>query len=98
MGRITLGGGCPVARQVVSCPDRPFVAQVKVVNTSGRPVGNTIRSDAAGRFRVALAPGAYKLIPLNPRPNVPPAASPVSVKVVAGRYSIVTVRYDTGIR
>jgi hypothetical protein len=61
-------------------------------------VGDTIRSDAAGRFRVHLAPGAYKLIPLNPRPNVPPAASAVKVNVVAGHYSIVTIRYDTGIR
>jgi hypothetical protein len=93
-----LGPVCPVARQVVRCPDRQFAARVKVLNASGRQVGKTIRSNAAGRFHVALSPGAYTLVPLSPRPNVPPAASTVKVNVVAGHSVTVTIRYDSGIR
>lgn len=96
--KITLGSLCPVARQVVTCPDHPFAARVEVLNASGRQVGDTIRSDDGGRLRVDLAPGAYTLVPLNPQPNVPPAASPVKATVVPGQYSVVTIRYDTGIR
>ena len=97
-GTITLGGVCPPARQVVTCADRPFSAQVRVEDAQGTRVGNAIGSDAKGRFRVGLPPGAYTLVPLNPRPNVPPGAAPVTATVRAGHYTLVIIRYDAGVR
>jgi hypothetical protein len=59
----------------------------------------TVRSGKDGRFRVKLAPGKHKLTPISPNPGAPPhAPPPLSLTVESGRYTHVTVRYDSGIR
>jgi hypothetical protein len=59
----------------------------------------TVRSGEDGRFHVKLAPGMYKLTPVSPNPGVPPhAPGPQTVMVESGKYTHVTIKYDSGIR
>jgi len=58
-----------------------------------------IRSGADGRFRIHLTAGTYVLRALSqdgsPFPR-PPA--PKRVRVRSGRFTYITITYDTGIR
>lgn len=56
------------------------------------------RSDAEGDFRIALAPGAYTLVPLSPSPAGMPFAAPLPFEVQAGQWTVLDVFYDSGIR
>lgn len=96
VGTITLDDSCPPALNV-SCADRPFVATVEVRDESGRHV-RTVRSDDGGHFRVELNPGTYTVIPAASNSGAPPTAPPQTVKVAAGRYTAVRIRYDSGVR
>ncbi len=73
-----------------------LVADVKVVDDARRQV-TSLRSGIDGHFQISLAPGTYVLVPVNPTANTPPGAAPVTITVVAGRYSVVDIQYDTGI-
>jgi hypothetical protein len=44
-----------------ACPERPVRATIEVVRLSSKRRVATVRTDASGRFRVLLAPGAYEL-------------------------------------
>jgi hypothetical protein len=56
-------------------------------------------TDAQGNFKIALAPGAYQVVPLPPDPSSPlPRAAPQTVTVPANQFVTITVDYDTGIR
>ncbi len=96
-GRVTLGPVCPVVREGVPCPDRPYEAELRILDGAGREVA-IVRSDAAGSYCLALAPGAYRVVPLSP-PGLPlPRAGAVDVTVVAGRFVTLDISYDSGIR
>jgi hypothetical protein len=95
---MVLTGTCPVVRGATGCPDQPFAGSFTVRDARGAQVGAVVRSDAQGHFRVPLDPGAYTLVPINPRPGVPPAAQPLSVQVASGQYKPVVIRYDSGVR
>jgi hypothetical protein len=92
-----IGPTCPVVQIDHPCPDRPFAGEVSVHDGSGTQVTD-VHADAAGHFRVDLAPGIYELIPVSPHPGVPPFGKPQTVTVVAGLCSQVTIEYDSGIR
>jgi hypothetical protein len=57
-----------------------------------------VTSDAKGKFRVALAPGAYRIVPISSNPMVPPYAEPIEVQVPESGYVSVDIVYDSGIR
>jgi hypothetical protein len=57
-----------------------------------------VRADAAGHFRVDLAPRTYQLVPVSPHPGRPPLGKSQTVTVVTGLYSQVTIADDSGIR
>ena len=68
------------------------------------PVGGSgsttrVRSAGDGRFRVTLTAGTYtvKALP-QARSPFPRPPSPRRVQVRAGRFTTITVVYDTGIR
>jgi hypothetical protein len=95
-GIVLYGPVCPVETVSSPCPDRPYQADVRIVErTSGRTVA-TVRSGDDGRFRIALEPGEYTLQAVADTPIG--GGKPVDVTVVAGEYVQVTVPVDSGIR
>ncbi|HEV7900015.1 MAG TPA: hypothetical protein VGP31_19455 [Planosporangium sp.] len=56
------------------------------------------QSDDLGYFRVVLAPGGYVLKPENLTGAPVPTARPVPVQVSAGRFTTVSVHFDSGVR
>lgn len=99
-GIATAGPVCPVITDPPNpaCADRPVVGAVlTVTDPSGSEVARmTTGSD--GRFAVALAPGAYRIVP-QPVAGLLGTASPVEIQVAAeGPLTDLVVSYDTGIR
>jgi hypothetical protein len=105
-GTVTLGPVCAVQSDILPCPDRPYqVATIIFYNalvacpalTCGEVA--RISTDGNGRYRVALPPGAYSVVPQPAGSGVfPHLPSPVMVTVVANTYVTVNFSYDTGIR
>ena len=89
---------CPVSRVDPRCADRPVPARLAVVDTRTAATVATVTTGADGVFRIPLPPGTYELRPANPPIGALRRPEPVTVVVVAGRYAIVNVRFDTGIR
>lgn len=101
MGRATAGPVCPVERNPPdpSCAPRPVVGAVLVIEdaASGREVAR-VTTDRVGRFSVALATGAYRLVP-QAVAGLMGGARPVDFRVEAGQSTPpLDVSYDTGIR
>jgi len=96
-GVMMIGPTCPVERINSPCPDRPYPGEVLVRDQSGTEVAD-VHADRGGHFRLALAAGSYNLVPVSPHPGVPPFGQPQTVTVVSGRYTQVTIQYDSGIR
>jgi hypothetical protein len=98
-GKVSVGPMCPVERPDRPCPDKYFEASIEIQDQNSQGNRLTIRSGKDGRFRVKLAPGKYKLTPAAPNPGAPPhAPAPQSVTVESGKYTQVSIRYDSGIR
>jgi hypothetical protein len=94
-GRVLYGPTCPVARVGQSCT-RPYQAWVSVrLERSGLLV-TRVRSSVEGYFSVRLRAGEYVLVPQTGRPF--PRSERQTVTVRPGRYTSVTVRFDSGIR
>jgi hypothetical protein len=98
-GRAVLGPTCPVEREGTPCPDQPYDgARLRIVDRGTGDVVATVTTDDQGRFRVAVAPGDY-VVDAEPTEGRPlPFAKPVDVTVRPGRFTEVTVAFDTGIR
>ena len=76
-----------------------MAASMRIRPAGKRSPVETVRSAANGRFSVRLAPGLYALRPLaRPGSPFPRPPEPSKVRVRAGRYTHVTITYDTGIR
>ena len=98
-GQVSIVPMCPVERPDRPCPDKPFAASIKIQNQDDQGDHLTVRSGEDGRFHVKLAPGKYKLTPMEPNPGAPPHSSgPQVVTVESGKYAHVTIKYDSGIR
>ena len=90
--------GCLMTRGASPCPDKPLASQLTVTRTvSGRTVAKAT-SDSSGYFRIPLPPGQYVVRPENLTGAVVPIAQPLTVTVVAGRFTFVTISFDSGIR
>lgn len=90
--------GCPMVRNASPCPDRPLSARITVAPASGGDTVANVTSDNDGRFRVPLPPGTYTLRPANLTGAPAPLAMPLTVTVVAGRYTTVEIPFDSGVR
>ena len=98
-GKVVKGPMCPVERSDQPCPDKPVEAEIEIQGPDDQDNKLRIRSGEDGRFRIDLAPGKYTLTPISPNPGAPPRApGPQSVTVESGKYTQVTVKYDSGIR
>jgi hypothetical protein len=96
-GVVTRGPLCPVQTDIQPCPDEPYRATIVFRDVDGNEVARIASASSDGRYRVALAPGAYTVVPVNPEGPFP-HASPQSATVEAGRFTVVNIVYDTGIR
>jgi hypothetical protein len=94
-GQVLLGPMCPVVQSGQECPDQPYQATLTVKSLDGLQI-TQFQTDAQGRFRVSLVPGQYILHPESP--NGIPFAEDQSFRVETGRYTKITVYYDSGIR
>ena len=99
-GRATAGPVCPVERNPPdpACAARPVARAVLVIqNVTGAEVAR-VTTDQNGRFSLALAPGAYRLVP-QPVAGLMGGARPIDFLVEVGRTPPpLEVSYDTGIR
>jgi hypothetical protein len=101
-GRATAGPVCPVERNPPdpACATRPVAGAVLVVQNAatGSEVAR-VTTDQDGRFSLAVAPGAYRLVP-QPVAGLMGGARPIDFRVEAGQAlpSPLEVSYDTGIR
>lgn len=94
-GTILRGPIQPVCQVEQPC-DGPLVADF-VVARNGRAVLN-FRTDASGRFSIALAPGTYQVIPSADAPIMGAGTVSQPLTVVAPETRGVTLQFDTGIR
>jgi hypothetical protein len=92
---VLIGPTCPVEQADSPCPDRPFEADIDIVDERGDLI-TTVRSGADGLFEVELRPSTYTLRPKSG--STPPTATEQVVVVQAGAFTDVTVSYDSGIR
>jgi hypothetical protein len=93
------GPTCPVERIGSPCPERPVPdATVEVWNAQCTKKLLTFTADGEGHFRVALPPGDYYLIPPRVEAQQFPVGHPQNVTVDEGRFTVITIEYDTGIR
>ncbi len=89
-------GGCPVYSDASPCPAKPIAAHL-TASAAGHVVGRGT-SDGDGRFRISLPPGSYVLQAVNLSGGLFPRSAPVNVTVRSGRYTAVTVSFDSGIQ
>jgi hypothetical protein len=94
-GQVFIGPVCPVVQQGQECPDQPYQATLTVNNSNGREIAK-VQTDEQGRFKIPLEPGEYILHPESP--NVMSTASEQNFTVEAGKFTQITITYDSGIR
>lgn len=96
-GQVTKGPMCPgpVAVGDTKCMDQPYQATISILDFNNKPI-TQFQTDASGLFKIPLIPGTYIIHPKSD--NVLPHAADQSVIVVAGQFTQVTIRYDTGMR
>jgi hypothetical protein len=94
-GQVLIGPVCPVVQQGQACPDQPFQATLTISHPDGVTIAQ-VKSDAQGHFRVPLVPGEYVLHPESL--DGVAFAGDQTITVETGRYTQLTVSYDSGIR
>jgi hypothetical protein len=93
-GLVTRSPSTPVCRQGVPC-SAPAKNTPLTFTRAGKVV--TTRTDGSGHYRVALAPGWWN-VRTSQAPRIGKGISPRVVRVLAGRFRVVNLDIDTGIR
>jgi len=94
-GQVLYGPTCPVQRPGQTC-ERPYQAIIVVTRAGTRGVIARVGTSADGRFTVRLLAGRY-LVKATGRTAYPRLWSR-AVSVTAHRFTLLTVRLDSGIR
>jgi hypothetical protein len=97
-GKVLIGPMCPVVQQGKECPDKPYQATLTVLDSNGIHKVARFQSDVEGQFRLPLAPGTYLLRPETPKNMPVPTAPEQNFTVTEGRFTQISVSYDSGIR
>jgi hypothetical protein len=95
-GTVLIGPTCAAQRVGQDCADKPYAAELRVVDPASNQQVATLSSGANGRFEVALSPGRYRIESGSSKSL--PRAEPVEVTVPPHRYVNVMLRFDSGIR
>jgi hypothetical protein len=75
------------------------MATVRIWRSGERKRATSVSSRGDGRFRVRLPPGTYTVEATAQRASpLPRPPSPLQVQVGRGRFTAITITYDTGIR
>jgi hypothetical protein len=100
-GLIVAGPTCPVEHvpPLPGCAPRPLIATVRVWRAGQKTRAESVRSRSDGHFRVDLSPGTYT-VEATPQgaSALPRPPLPLRVQVSRGRFTPITLTYDTGIR
>jgi hypothetical protein len=94
-GQVLIGPMCSVVQVGQSCPDQPYQAMLTINSRDGTRITH-VQSDSQGHFKIPLKPGDYILHPESP--NTMPFVAEEAFHVEAGRFTQLTVSYDSGIR
>lgn len=95
-GLVTVGPACPgPVRADRACPEAPYQATFTVLDGAGQVVAR-FETDAGGHFRVDLPPGVYTLRPETT--GAYPRAADQDVTVNAGQFTLLQIKFDSGIR
>ena len=96
-GQVLQGPMCggPVRAGTNDCPDQPYQATLIVLDSNGNQVIQ-LQSDQNGYFTITLEPGTYILHPVSGKPL--PRAVDQTVVVIDGKFTQITITYDTGMR
>lgn len=97
VGIVEVAPTCPVERINSPCPPHPMAATIVIKDSGGAEVAR-VTSGGDGHFKVDLPAGSYTLIGLTVGGSPLPRPLPTSAVVSQGRYTTVTVDYDSGIR
>jgi hypothetical protein len=93
-GRVIRGPTCPVQRAGQACV-QPYAATIGIYTATGSRLVKTFRSARDGAFRVPVGAGGYVLKATG---TASPHLTPTTVRVRPGRFTRVTLLFDTGIR
>jgi hypothetical protein len=75
------------------------VARLRIRRVGSRLPSTVVRSGADGRLQIRLAPVTYVVQALRQNGSFyPRPPAPFQVRVDAGRFTHITITYDTGIR
>jgi len=96
-GVVTIGPTCPVVQVGQDCPDQPYAAEMTVTDPHGKLIVRA-SADADGRYRIALAPGDYRLGAKAAGDSPFPAAEVMPFTVNEGEWTRLDVTLDSGIR
>ncbi|HEX2994665.1 MAG TPA: hypothetical protein VHP14_07575 [Anaerolineales bacterium] len=94
-GQVLIGPTCPVVQEGQACPDGQYQATLTVKSPGGVQIAQ-VQTDVQGHFRIPLVPGNYTLHPESPDGIA--FADDQAFVVESGRYTQLTVNYDSGIR
>lgn len=97
-GRVVLGPRCPVISPGMedTCKAKPYQATLIVRQKETLRQVARVTTDRNGTFHVVLPPGTYVIEPLSG--GRPPVGHPATVSVEPGKFTDITIIYDTGIR
>lgn len=91
-GQVLLGPVCPAEPQGPECSNQPYQATLIVNSLNGTQI-TRFQTDEQGNFQIPLVPGQYILHPESP--HIPPFAMDQPFVVETGRYTRLTVYYDS---
>lgn len=92
-----IGPLCPVVKEGVECPDRPYQAMLTILNTDRKEILK-FETNTDGKYIVNLPPGDYILHPESPQGMPLPYASEQNFTVLPNTITNLIILYDSGIR
>ncbi len=96
-GEVKIGPQCPAPsnENYEQCKDKPYAATL-TIRSNGKEVAK-VTADAQGKFNRQLAPGVYTIKPSETNSTYPRAVEQ-TVRVQNGKFTNVSILFDSGIR